>query len=138
MLCPADGARLTVRDIGPHIGYGCATCQHAWLPRHYLESLRYTYVFSIEEFFAELAQIRTGTSATLHCRMRCGPLAEVRRDERVVHWCEHCQGVWFAHGELPGMVAKLKRLEPGSGSGDYETVLAVEVAVSVVIALFLT
>lgn len=138
MLCPADGTNLTVRDVGPHIGYGCAVCQCAWLPRHYLESLRYTYAFSIEEFFAELARARTGESATLSCPMGGGRLSEVRRDDRVVLWCEHCQGVWLKRGDMAALVAKLERLEPGSAPGDYGKVLAFDVAVSTVIAVFLS
>lgn len=135
MLCPADGTSLMVRDVGPHIGYVCASCRGAWLPKHYVESLRYTYAFSIDDFFAELARARTGVSATLHCPTSRHPLSEVRRDDRLIAWCAACQGVWFERDALPALLAKLERLEPGTA--DYGKGLAVDFGVTSAIAFLL-
>lgn len=116
MRCPHDKSELVVRDTEGHIGFRCHTCQGAWLPPRYVQSIQYTRMFSYPAFVHELAA-GPASPTNLPCPAGCGTLVMTAALEVPVLWCRSCQGAWFEPGTVRALLARMPPVESGLPSG---------------------
>ena len=115
MRCPRDNGDLVVRDTEGHVGFRCSTCQGAWLPARFVQSIQYTHVFSYAAFARALTDAPL-TATTLRCPTGCGTLGFVMALDVPVMWCSSCRGVWFEPGAIRALLERMPRVEAGLAS----------------------
>lgn len=113
-LCPHDASPLTIRETEGHIGFLCASCRGAWLPRKYIESIEHLRKFSHEKFLQALAA-QLSFSSQLPCPDGCGTLRRKSIKGIDIELCPACQGIWFDRGEIEALLRDLPHRVEGSG-----------------------
>lgn len=112
MNCPHCDCSLTISETEGHVGFVCKSCKGLWLPRKYVDSLKYSYTFSVESFFASLSNGKAVTSSGRQCPMCKAPLTRSAVKETELDWCQKCQGVWFDKSELTKLVTFEHQMTP--------------------------
>ncbi|MCF7517708.1 MULTISPECIES: hypothetical protein [Pseudoalteromonas] len=113
MKCPEDGQPLKADEAEAHTGYGCASCKGAWLPKSYVQSIKFTKEFDPKDFFSALSISKSQTSNN-QCPMNCGAL----RSTNNLSYCPSCLGVWFKHKALRKMLNNYQTKRDNANSAD--------------------
>jgi Zn-finger nucleic acid-binding protein len=103
-------------------------CRGAWLPKKYIDSVRYSRVFDPDEF--DKALVPNAIESHLLCPQACGPLRHVQGDAHAVAFCPTCSGAWFPSGALAAVLRCYERRDNGVG-----TAIAVETGMNGIFAL---
>lgn len=112
MHCPHCNCPLTISESEGHIGFACESCKGLWLPQKYIESLKCSYSFSAESFFANLLNEKAAVPSDSHCPMCNAPLTCSTVKETELDWCQRCHGVWFDRSELTKLVTFEHQMTP--------------------------
>ena len=104
MKCPNDGNLLKADKVNEHTGYGCVTCKGSWLPKSYIDSIKYTKDFKPESFFNELSS-KSNEQIHSNCPSNCGVLSATI-DSKGISYCPSCSGVWFDENALKEMLKR--------------------------------
>jgi len=104
--CPVDKEILTADKAEVHSGFGCLTCKGSWLPKKYIDSLKYTKEFDPQQFWQELTK-KPSKSNDSKCPSNCGALHKIEHINGV-SYCPKCNGMWFESGCLKVMVNKYR------------------------------
>jgi len=112
--CPHDASPLTIQETEGHIGFLCASCGGAWLPRQYLESIGQLRKFAAEKFLQTLGA-QLSFRSTLQCPNSCGALQRKTVKGIDIEYCPACQGIWFDRGEIEALLKDLPHRDGGSG-----------------------
>jgi len=104
MKCPIDGSPLKAGKTKNHTGYGCITCNGAWLPKSYIDSIKHTKDFNPDKFFTDLSS-KTSESTRSLCPSNCGVLSTTV-DSKGISYCTSCSGIWFDENELREMLKR--------------------------------
>ena len=75
MKCPEDGQPLKANEAEAHTGYGCASCKGAWLPKSYVQSIKFTKEFDPKDFFSALSISKSQTSNNQNRQLQAEVLA---------------------------------------------------------------
>jgi len=102
LKCPIDGEVLRADKAEDHTGYGCLSCKGSWLPKKYIDSLKYTKEFEPEQFWKELKN-KTIKNNGHKCPSNCGTLHSVV-DLEGISYCPNCLGIWFESSALKKML----------------------------------
>ncbi len=76
MKCPVDGDVLSPDKAEDHTGYGCESCKGSWLPKSYIDSIKYTKEFDPQKFFSTLKSSEHDASNS-KCPVNCGVLSSI-------------------------------------------------------------
>ena len=76
-----------------HTGYGCTNCKSSWLPKKYIESIKYTNHFEPKEFWLKVSKMQQSQSRH-KCPTGCGHLTELEKLSGM-SFCSTCSGVLF-------------------------------------------
>ena len=109
LKCPIDGSFLEVGRAEEHTGYGCATCKGSWLPKKYINSIKYSKDFDPQQFFTELSTNTSGHTDK-RCPSSCGLLSAVKNLDGI-DYCSVCHGVWFEKDSLKTVFKRLRNKE---------------------------
>lgn len=104
MKSPIDGSILKAEKAEGHTGYGCVTCKGSWLPKSYIDSIKYTKDFEPDKFFNALLS-NTNESTHSVCPSNCGVLSTTI-DSKGISYCASCSGVWFDENALKEMLKR--------------------------------
>jgi Zn-finger nucleic acid-binding protein len=115
--CPHDLNPLSVREAEGHVGFLCETCQGAWLPRSYLQSIEHGRHFSHERLFQMLGDQRTAASF-LQCPSHCGSMQISRIKGIALDWCPECRGIWFDQGEIAMLLSHYRNKSESLPDGE--------------------
>jgi Zn-finger nucleic acid-binding protein len=129
MRCPQDAGLLSLEIVYGHSGYLCSGCKGVWLPRKFVESIKYSHEFSPEAFYAGLGDVRR--SSDLRCPAGCGTLRAGSLLTEGVYLCTVCLGVWFERGGVRSLLAKFEQ-----GNPKVEAAVDVVSFVALVVELF--
>ena len=104
MKCPTDGNVLTADNAEDHTGYGCSACKGSWLPKKYIDSIKYSKDFDADRFFLDLSADNSG-STNFPCPSNCGSLNTIAKIDGA-HYCRACKGIWFKEDALKNMLKR--------------------------------
>lgn len=132
LKCPHDAGTLTIRQAEGHIGYVCESCKGVWLPKRYLETIKYSHEYSAEYFLASL-RAQQSIRTNLRCPQDCGSLESSESHQIRLESCGACNGVWFDRSELSLLLEQFNKYRASSGYGE---TAAAEGAALVLVSLF--
>jgi Zn-finger nucleic acid-binding protein len=104
LKCPNDGNVLIAGNAEDHTGYGCSACKGSWLPRKYIDSIKYSKDFDVDKFFLDLSTDNSGCT-NLPCPSNCGFLNTIANIDSI-NYCPVCKGVWFEKDALKNMLKR--------------------------------
>lgn len=104
MKCPIDGEVLKADKAEAHTGYGCVSCKGSWLPKSYIDSIKYTKDFEPQKFFNGLSS-KANENTNSKCPSNCGVLSTIT-DAKGISYCTSCSGVWFEESTLKEMLKR--------------------------------